>query len=70
MVAVLAPLVFLTASAMAHAEMGPCQPDSHESFICGSGNGAARVIGDTVSPSKRLALAWRGTKTPPTALLF
>jgi len=48
------------------AEMGPCRPDNHESFICGSGVGAARVIADTLSPSKRLALAWRSLAGPPT----
>jgi hypothetical protein len=63
-VAALAAYVLIAASA--HAEMGPCRPDDHESFICGSGNGAARVIEGTLSPSKRLALAWRGTKTSPT----
>ena len=50
----------------ADAEIGPCRADSHNGFICGEGVGAARVIDDTVSPSKRLALAWRSTGNPPT----
>lgn len=57
---------FLVASPLAHAEMGPCKPDKHDSFICGDGNGAARVITDTVSPSKQFALAWRTPDGPPT----
>ena len=52
--------------APARAEMGPCRPDGHESMICGTGEGAARVIEGTISPSRRLALAWRSTGTPPT----
>jgi hypothetical protein len=50
----------------ATAEMGPCQPDKFGGLTCGSGVGAARVIDDTLSPSKRLALAWRSVKGPPT----
>jgi hypothetical protein len=50
----------------AAAELGPCRPDSNGGFICGEGVGAARVIDDTLSPSKRLALAWRSTGDPPT----
>jgi hypothetical protein len=48
-----------------HAEMGPCLPDEHGNFICGTGDGAARVIPKTSSPSGRLALAWRLTNRPP-----
>ena len=48
------------------ADMGPCQPDKFGGLTCGSGVGAARVIADTLSPSKRLALAWRSAKGPPT----
>lgn len=58
--------VFSLMAPPAMAEMGPCRPDDHESFICGSGAGAARVIADTLSPSKRLALAWRSLAGPPT----
>ena len=64
--AALAACLLFAASAIARAEMGPCRPDDHESFICGSGNGAARVIQGTLSPSKRLALAWRSPDGPPT----
>jgi hypothetical protein len=54
------------ASGPAAAELGPCRPVSHHGLICGQGDGAARVIEKTVSPSKRLALAWRSTNYPPT----
>lgn len=51
----------------AHAEMGPCKQDEkRDVLICGSGNGAAIVIRDTLSPSGRLALAWRTPEAPPT----
>jgi hypothetical protein len=51
----------------AHAEMGPCKQDEkREVLICGSGNGAAIVIRNTLSPSKRLALAWRTPDATPT----
>jgi hypothetical protein len=67
MPAIVFVLALLIASAPgARAEMGPCRPDNHDSFICGSGNGAARVIEGTISPSKRLALAWRAPNGPPT----
>ena len=46
--------------------MGPCRPDKFGGLICASGVGSARVIADTLSPSKRLALAWRSNKGPPT----
>ena len=46
--------------------LGACAPDAHEGLICGTGDGAARVIADTLSPSKRLALAWRTPGGPPT----
>ncbi len=52
----------------ARAQTGPCRPDAHGSFICGSGDGAARVIDNTLSPDKRLAFAWRATKSPPTEI--
>ncbi|MCC6776473.1 MAG: hypothetical protein IT537_07530 [Hyphomicrobiales bacterium] len=60
-------LVLLAVSpAVARAEMGPCRPDQHDSLVCGSGNGAARVIAETTSPSGKLALAWRWPGGPPT----
>ena len=49
----------------AAAEMGPCTPATFD-LICGSGDGAARVIVKTISPSKRLAFAWRLANRPPT----
>ena len=48
------------------AEMGPCQPATFD-FLCGSGDGAARAIAKTGSPSERLAFAWRLTDRPPTS---
>jgi hypothetical protein len=48
-------------SCPARAEMGPCQPDPEhaDSLICGRGADSARVVPDTTSPDKTLALAWR-----------
>jgi len=65
-VAVLAMCGLLAATPRAAGEMGPCQPDKFGGLTCGSGVGAARVIEGTLSPSKRLALAWRSAKGPPT----
>lgn len=44
--------------------MGPCKPASFD-LICGSGDGSGRAIIKTVSPSKRLAFAWRLSNGPP-----
>ncbi len=72
--ALLALLLALAAAptAAAAAGMGPCQPETRDDFdkslVCGSGDGAARVIRKTISPSKRLALAWRNTEAPPTVV--
>jgi hypothetical protein len=49
----------------AAAEMGPCRKDGHDSSYCGEGDGAARIIPNTTSPSHRLALAWRLNDKPP-----
>jgi hypothetical protein len=51
----------------ADAGMGPCVPADFD-LICGSGEGAAHVIVKTISPSKRLAFAWRLTDRPPGAI--
>jgi hypothetical protein len=65
-VAVAISLSALTfAPSNASAEMGPCRPATFD-LICGSGDGAARVIVKTISPSKRLAFAWRLANRPPT----
>jgi hypothetical protein len=58
----------LVAAAMASptkAEIGPCQPDKDGGLTCGSGPGAARVVEGTMSPSKRLAFAWRAPGSSP-----
>lgn len=49
----------------AQAEMGPCTPDDRGGLTCGNGEGAARVIPKTRSPSSRLALAWRLKSSAP-----
>jgi hypothetical protein len=73
MMITLTPSVFIPAVLLAcitlpaHAEMGPCKQDEkREVLICGSGNGAAIVIRGTLSPSKRLGLAWLTPDAPPT----
>lgn len=50
----------------AKAETGPCLPDQSGGLTCGQGNGAARVVQGTISPSRRLAFAWRSPSHPPT----
>jgi hypothetical protein len=40
-----------------HAEA--CVPDQQGVPVCGEGKGAMRVFGDTISPSKQYAFAWR-----------
>jgi hypothetical protein len=52
----------------AGAEIGPCRPDGLDGLTCGEGAGAARVVDGTISPSKRLALAWRSTADQPSEL--
>ena len=47
-------------------EMGPCRPNDLGNFFCGEGDGAARIIPKTTSPSYRLALAWRLNNRPAT----
>jgi hypothetical protein len=36
-----------------------CVADQHGGVICGEGKDAARIIDDTTSPDKKLAIAWR-----------
>jgi hypothetical protein len=62
---VLSLAALASAPSNAAAEMGPCMPDDHGSLACGNGDGAARVVPKTRSPSNRLALAWRLTNKPP-----
>jgi hypothetical protein len=61
----IAVLALMLSVGRAHAEMGPCLLNGHQSLYCGEGNGAARIIRDTSSPSRRLALAWRLINRPP-----
>lgn len=59
--------LLLALAAPARAEMGPCaRHESGEFMLCGKGNGSAFVIRNTVSPSQRLALAWRDPNGLPT----
>lgn len=49
------------------ADTGPCRLNAEREIqICGCGSGAAIVIRDTASPSKKIALAWRTPEGPPT----
>jgi hypothetical protein len=49
------------------ADTGPCRLNAEREIqICGTGDGAAIVIRDTQSPSKKIALAWRTPGGPPT----
>jgi len=50
----------------AGAGTGACKPDEFEGVTCGQGEGAVRLIPDTTSPSKRLAIGWRNTAGAPT----
>jgi hypothetical protein len=59
-------IAFMTLSFTASAEMGRCVPDGQGYLLCGNGAGAARAIAKTISPSQRLAFAWRLTNAPPT----
>lgn len=64
-IAALALITFMTWANSARADMGPCVPAVFD-LICGNGRGAARAILKTISPSKRLAFAWRLSNRPPT----
>jgi hypothetical protein len=58
--------VLAITSSPALADTGPCKPyPPLEVLVCGSGDGAAIVIRDTISPSKKFALAWRTVAAPP-----
>lgn len=61
----LALVASIIVSRPAYCEMGPCSPGDFD-LICGSGDGAARAIVKTISPSKRLGFAWRLSGRPPT----
>ncbi|HEX3939129.1 MAG TPA: hypothetical protein VHX43_16610 [Xanthobacteraceae bacterium] len=57
--------LIISASGVA-AGMAPCVPANDFGLMCGSGEGAARAIVKTISPSQRFAFAWRFTNKPPT----
>jgi hypothetical protein len=62
----LAAALVMIACTNARAETGPCKPDPFNGLTCGDGPGAARVIAGTISPSKKIAFAWREPGRPPT----
>jgi hypothetical protein len=62
--AALAGFALILCARGAAAGMGPCVPADFD-LICGSGDGAARAIVKTISPSQRLAFAWRLVDRPP-----
>jgi hypothetical protein len=64
--AVVTLIALVTASFVASAGTGRCLPEGEGYMICGSGDGAPLVIAKTISPSKRIAFAWRLTNRPPT----
>ena len=59
-------LLALAAVSPVAAETGPCVSDPAGVMICGQGPGAARVVDGTMSPSKRVAFAWRVPGRLPT----
>jgi hypothetical protein len=63
---VAAALVLVGTYICARAETGPCKPDQFNGLTCGEGPGAARVIAGTISPSKKMAFAWREPGKAPT----
>src|SRR5262245_56803505 len=52
-------LLLLAIPHAARADMGPCRKVADGGTMCGEGKNAALVLKGTVSPSKRLAFAWR-----------
>jgi hypothetical protein len=58
--------LLIVAASLATAEIGPCLPDKEGVLVCGEGIGAALVVEGTISPSKRLAFAWRSPSGRPT----
>jgi hypothetical protein len=59
-------LLVLAPASPAGAETGPCVSDQAGVMTCGQGPGAARVVDETTSPSKRFAFAWRAPGRSPT----
>jgi hypothetical protein len=56
---VAAVLLLVVPTHAVRADMGPCRKLATGGIMCGEGNNAALVINGTISPSKRLAFAWR-----------
>jgi hypothetical protein len=52
-------LVALIVAQAAPVRADACVADQKGELVCGEGNGAMRVIADTISPSKQYAFAWR-----------
>lgn len=47
------------------ASEAACVADQHGGRVCGEGKDAVRVIDNTISPSKKLAIAWRCSEGMP-----
>jgi hypothetical protein len=62
----IALMALLLCAGASLAQIGPCRSNGQDSSYCGEGDGAARIIPKTTSPSHRLALAWRLANRPPT----
>jgi hypothetical protein len=67
LIGILVACIAIAAAAAALA--APCRParsgGAQAGLVCGTGKYAAHVIANTVSPSGRIALAWRAYKEPP-----
>ena len=58
--------LLVLAASPAGAETGPCVADQAGVMTCGQGPGAARVVDETTSASKRFAFVWRAPGRSPT----
>ena len=54
-IAVIGIIAAASTTAVAAGAEAPCVPDQHQSFICGTGQGAIRVFPETIAPSGKLA---------------
>jgi hypothetical protein len=64
-IAVIGIIAAASTTAVAAGAEAPCVPDQHQSFICGTGQGAIRVFPETIAPSGKLAFGWRTPKGLP-----
>ncbi len=61
------PVILLALYALqtAAVQAEACLADQNGDLVCGAGNSASRVFGDTTSPSKGYAFAWRTAQGLP-----